>query len=155
MRLLWIHRLFIRVVIHLVEQFTLVTTIMTIQLLAMVSSVIQGPSKILGPVEKSSPAAEIMDVPVQRPNDISQLWQKLFCVVGEASRPRLRNIGRCFVKLLVWISMVLGGRMVGFWLMVWRWFMIWSWFMVRGWFMVWRFWFMICRFAVVGRFFVV
>ena len=90
-----------------------------------------------------------MDVPVQRPNDISQLWQKLFCVVGEASRPRLGNIGRCFVKLFMWISMVLGGRMVGFWLMVWRWFMIWSWFMV------WRFWFMICRFAVVGRLFVV
>ena len=93
----------------------------------MVPSVIQGSSKILGPVEKSSPAAEIMDVPVQRPDYVSQLRQKLFCMVGKASRPRLRNIGWRLVKLL----------------------------MIRRWFMVWRFWFMIWRFAVVRRFLVV
>ena len=125
------------------------TTIMTIQLLAMVSSVTQGSSKIFGPIKKSSPAAEIMDVPVQRANDISQLRQKLFCVVREASRPRLGNIGWRLVKLLMWLRIVLRGRMVGFWLMVWRWFMI------RRWFMVWRFLFMIWRFAVVRGFFVV
>ena len=51
-------------------------------------------------------------------------------MVGEASRTRLGNIRRCFVKLLVWLRMVLGGRMVWFRLMVCRWFMIWIWFMV-------------------------
>ena len=118
MWLLWVHRFFIRVIVHLIEQLTLMATIMTIQFLAMVPSVIQGSSKILGPIKKSSPTAEIMDVPVQRPDDVSQLGQKLFCVVGEASRPRLGNIGRCLVKLFVWIRMVLGWRMVGFWIMV-------------------------------------
>ena len=89
MWLLWVDRFLIRIVVHLIEQLTLMPTIMTIQLLAVVPSVIQGSSKILGPVKKSSPAAEIMDVPVQRPDDVSQLWQKLFCVVREASRSRL------------------------------------------------------------------
>ena len=147
MGLLWIHRFFIRIVVHLVENLSLVTAIMAIKLLAMMPSVTQRSPKVLGPIKKSPPAAEVMNVPVQRSDDVSQLRKKLFCLVRETSRSWLRNIRRRLVKLLVWLGVVFGGRrVVGFWLMVGRWFMIWRLFVIRD-----RRRFMVWWFFVVGR----
>ena len=119
------------VIINLIQMLfvSIICSSMSINLLTITMFAQASPK--LSFVEESSPAAEVVNIPVEGADNVLQFWQQLLCVMVVAPGSRLRYICWSLVQLLC--------------LMVWRGILVWFMFMIR------RFWLIVGRLLVRWR----